>query len=275
MDKNNKNKIAKIVLENQEELIANNYILATGGKSYPASGSSGDAYEWLKNIGHNIIKTRPGLTAIILKEKFIKELEGLSLNNINLSLIKDGQKINSYSGDIIFTANGISGPASLNLSRHINTSLNNLKITLDFFPDINSSELNKKLQILFNNNGQKTFKNTLSNLLAPKLIPVILKLSNINDDKQTGLIKKIEREAIVDILKNLELNILTINGFDKAMITVGGLDVKEIDPKTMCSKIISNLFIAGELLDLDGPTGGYNLQICWSTGYVAGENAVK
>jgi len=265
--------IEKIILTNGEELVAKNYIIATGGRSYPLTGSTGDAYQWLKNCGHDIIKPNPGLAPIILKNTFIKDLEGLSLNQVKLTLFENNQKIIDISGDIIFTATGISGPAALNLSSHVNQINNNYFINLDFFPGLTELELDKNLQNLFSTHGQKDFKNILAELLKPKIIPLIIKLGNFKENKKANSITKDERKMLINLLKHFKVTILKIESFDKAMITVGGLDLKEVDPKTMRSKLISNLFIAGELLDLDGPTGGYNLQICWSTGYVAGEEA--
>lgn len=266
-------KIEKIILENGEELCAENYIIASGGRSYPLTGSTGDAYQWLKNFGHNIIKPKPGLAPIIIKDIFVKDLEGLSLSGVELNLFEDNKKTLDINGDIIFTANGISGPAALNLSSHINQVDNNSHIELDIFPELSEPELDKNLQNLFSSKGQKDFKNILSELLKPKLIPVIIKLGNFKEDKKANSITKDERIALLKLLKHFSLNILKVSSYDKAMITVGGLDIKEIDPKTMQSKLISNLYVAGELLDLNGPTGGYNLQVCWSTGYIAGENA--
>lgn len=268
-------KINKIILHNGEEISANKYILATGGRSYPLTGSTGDAYQWLKNFGHNIIKPRPGLAPIILKENYIKDIEGLSLSKVKLTLFENDKKTHDILGDIIFTSNGISGPAALNLSSHIN-SVNGISlIELDMFPEITESELDKNLQTLFSSKGQKDFKNILLELLKPKFIPIIIKLGNFKEGKKANSINKDERKKLLNLLKHFSINILKVSSYDKAMVTVGGLDVKEVDPKTMQSKLISNLYIAGEVLDLNGPTGGYNLQICWSTGYVAGENAVS
>jgi len=267
-------KITKIILADGKELSAKNYILATGGRSYPPTGSTGDAYQWLKNFGHNIIKPKPGLAPIILKDTFIKDLEGLSLSGIKLNLFENGKKIMDTTGDVIFTAKGLSGPAALNLSSYINQINNNSYISLDFFPELTEDELNKMMQNLFNTHGQKDFKNILAELLKPKLVPLIIKLGAFKEDKKTNSITKDERSMLVNLLKSFKVTILKIESFDRAMITVGGLDLKEVDPKTMRSKLISNLFIVGELLNLDGPTGGYNLQICWSTGYIAGEGAI-
>ncbi len=267
-------KIEKIILNNGEEMSAKNYIIATGGRSYPLTGSTGDAYAWLKNFGHKITKLQPGLAPISLKDFFVKDLEGLSLSGVKLNLIEDNNKLITISGDIIFTANGISGPAALNLSSHIKAGSNSL-VEIDFFPEQSELELDKNLQNLFSSKGQKDFKNILSELLKPKLSPVIIKLGNFDETKKANSITKDERKALLKLLKHFSLNILKVASYDKAMITVGGLDIKEVDPKTMQSKIISNLYLAGELLDLNGPTGGYNLQMCWSTGYVAGESALN
>ncbi|MFZ4632308.1 MAG: NAD(P)/FAD-dependent oxidoreductase [Patescibacteria group bacterium] len=266
-------KIEKIILSDKKELTAYNYIISTGGKSYPLTGSTGDAYQWLHNMGHNIIKQKPGLAPIIVREKYVKNLEGLSLSSIRLSLFEENKKIVEINGDIIFTANGISGPAALNLSSYVSQASKDSIIILDIFPDFTKDEFDKKLQQLFKENSQKDFKNILIGILQPKLIPEIISLGNFKDNKKTNSITKDERNTLLNLLKNLELNILNVASYDKAMITVGGLDLKEVDPKTMRSKLISNLFVAGELLDLNGPTGGYNLQICWSTGYVAGSSA--
>ena len=267
------NKIEKIILANGREITANNYILATGGKSYPLTGSTGDAYKWLKAMGHNIISPRPALTPIIVREKYIKELEGLSLSSVKLNLYQNNKKTIDLTGDMIFTANGISGPAGLNLSRYIDTLAGNFKIGLDFFPKLTLAELDNNLQKIFANNGQKNLKNCLLTLLSQKLTSAIINLLGLDEEKKGGIINREERQAISGLLKDWRLTVMALGDYSKAMITAGGLDLKEVNPKNMRSKIISNLFIAGELLDIDGPTGGYNLQVCWSTGYIAGENA--
>jgi len=267
------NKIEKIILASGREITANNYILATGGKSYPLTGSTGDVYKWLKAMGHNIISPRPALTPIIVREKYIKELEGLSLSSVKLNLYQNNKKTIDLTGDMIFTANGISGPAGLNLSRYIDTLAGNFKIGLDFFPKLTLAELDNNLQKIFANNGQKNLKNCLLTLLSQKLTSAIINLLGLDEEKKGGIINREERQAISGLLKDWRLTVMALGDYSKAMITAGGLDLKEVNPKNMRSKIISNLFIAGELLDIDGPTGGYNLQVCWSTGYIAGENA--
>ena len=278
-----KNKITKVILTSGQKIEADKFIIATGGKSYSITGSTGDAYAWLKKLGHTIIPPRPALVPIILKEKFIKKLEGLSLSQIQITLFNEQKKIISLNGDAIFTARGLSGPAILNLSRYINeksissdinskASAANFSLSIDLFPEINREELTKKLQSLLTKNGNKLFRNVLGNLVPLKMADLLNELAKISPNKKANAINKDDQNKIIELLKSFELEIDCLDNYDKAIITAGGVDLKEIDPKTMRSKIISNLFLAGEILDLDGPTGGFNLQVCWSTGYVAGEN---
>ncbi len=269
------NKITKLILESGESVSAKNYILACGGKSYPETGSNGEVYKLLEDLGHNIIPLRPALAPIYFKEKFVKDIEGLSVSRGGLSLFKDDKKIINILGDFIFTEKGISGPAAFSLSRYLNSSPNKYQVVLDLFPEIVPLDLDKKLQKIINDNSNKLFRNSLDGLIAPKLVPQILKLARINPEKKSNEISREERKTFIGLLKSLSFNISGLGGFDKALVTAGGVDLKEVDPKTMQSKIISNLYLAGEILDLDGPTGGYNLQAAWSTGYVAGENAVN
>ena len=267
------NKIIKIVLTSGQEIMANNFILATGGKSYPQTGSSGDGYKWLAQMSHSIISPQPCLAPLIVEADFIKALEGLSIIEAKLNLYLGAKKIASSSGDVIFTATGLSGPAALDLSRLIDPeAIKDLQVEVDFLPQLETAALDKKLQQVLAS-GTKQIKNSLDGLVMPKFKPVLFKLSQINPDKKSNLISRQERLALVKLLKNFKLKIKALAGFERAMITSGGAALTEIDPRTMRSKIISNLFICGELLALAGPTGGYNLQICWSTGWVAGEDA--
>ena len=268
------NKITKIVLNNNEEIIAHNYIIATGGRSYPDTGSTGDAYLWLKKLGHSIITPQPALSPIVVKESLVKKLEGLSLDAVTLSLFEDNKKIASLTGDIVFTKNGVSGPVAMDLTRFIKGT-EKLVLKIDFLPDYTVESLDEYLRDTFSRHGTKLFRNSLDGLVKPKLQYLLSDLLSISVDKTASVINREERKALVNFLKNLTLKIQSIGGWDKAIITRGGVALNEINPKNMQSKIISNLFIAGELLDLDGPSGGYNLQICWTTGYLAGEGAVN
>lgn len=267
-------KITKLILADRSEIKAKKFIIATGGNSYQKSGSSGDAYVWLKELGHKIIKPRPALAPIILKENFIRELEGLSFSDVLLELYKDKKKIGVESGDFIFTARGLSGPAALNLSRLITKEDKiDLIIKIDFFPEETSADLDKKIRELIELNSRESIRNILSKLTQKRLVDFILTNKNIAPAKKGADLTKLERSLIINFLKDFTVHILTLGDFSEAMISSGGVDLKEVDQKTMASKLYSNLYLAGEILDLDGPTGGYNLQVAWTSGYLAGESA--
>lgn len=265
----------KIILKDQTEISAKKIIIACGGKSYPSSGSSGDAYAWLKNMGHKIIAPQPALCQITVKDE-IKKLEGLSIKNSALSLYKAGKKIAEENGDFIFTARGLSGPSALNLSRvAARQKIVGLKLKIDFFPGETKENLDERIKLAIGENKQSSIRNILSRLCHKRLAEFVLEQININPDKKGNGLTRLERFALGNFLKEYELSVSGTGGFNEAMITLGGVDLKEVDPKTMASKILANLYLAGEILDLDGPTGGYNLQASWTTGYLAGENAAK
>lgn len=263
-------KIEKIIFYDSSTLIADNYLIATGGKSYKATGSSGDGYAFLEKMGHTIVKPRPALSPIVCEESFIKELEGLSLKNVSIRILQNNKEKASEFGEALFTANGMSGPIILNLSNSIDDPVEEYKLKIDFKPALSLEEMDKRLQNDFKKYNNKQFKNALDDLLPKKLIPIFIRLSKIDPAKQTNSVSKEERKRLLGLFKNFELNIQNIVGYEKAIVTKGGVDIKEINPKTMKSKIIDNLYVAGEVLDIDGPTGGYNLQICWSSGFVVG-----
>jgi predicted Rossmann fold flavoprotein len=258
-----------------KKIYADNFILATGGKSYPATGSVGAGYAFVKSLGHTILKTAPALTPIKIKEDWAKNLQGLSLENIELTFFSAGKKQAIYSGEILFTHFGISGPLVLNVSKQIGALLKNgeVEIRIDLEPNLSFSELDQKLQNDFRENSNKNFINYLPEILPKKMIETIVDLVGIDPKRKINFVTKEERKNLAKLIKNLELTVSGLLGFDQAMVTSGGVNLKEINPKTMQSKILNNLFFAGEIIDLDGPTGGYNLQICWSTGYVAGTHA--
>lgn len=267
-------RIEKIILANHEEIIADNFVICTGGKSYPITGSTGDGYKWVEKIGHTITRISPSLAPIVIKESYVKELEGLSLKNVEISVYKDDKKINSRFGDAIFTVNGMSGPIVLDMSKAISKELpGKVRMQIDFKPALDFIKLDKRIQRDFQKGSNKLFKNSLDGLLPKKLIPVIIRLSEIDPDKKVNSITKEERRKLLHLLKEFSLEIKELEGFKRAIITTGGIELNEVDQKTMKSKLIDNLYFAGEILDLDGPTGGYNLQVCWATGYVAGESA--
>lgn len=262
--------IQKVVLKSGEEFSASKYAITTGGKSYPKTGSTGDAYGWLKTMGHVIIEPKPALTPIRIKEKWVKDLEGLSLEHIKLTLFENGKETGAENGEILFTKDGLSGPVVLNLSGKI--SGKSAKIRLDFEPELSTDALGQKLLVGLDRQKNRLVKNVLDGWLPARLVECLLRTVGVEITTKVHDLHKDERKRLVYSLKNFELEVNGMTGFDKAMLTKGGVGLKEVDPKTMRSKIIDNLYLAGEILDLDGPTGGYNLQMCLSTGYVAGDN---
>ncbi|MBU3208363.1 NAD(P)/FAD-dependent oxidoreductase [Clostridium algidicarnis] len=261
--------ITSVVLQSGEEIKADNFILCTGGVSYPQTGSSGDGYRFAKKLGHNIIKAKPSLVPIEIKEEWIKDLQGLSLKNVELSVIKNNKIMFKEFGEMIFTHYGISGPIVLTSSRYVNNK-ESYKIKIDLKPSLDISTLDNRVQKDFMKYINKDFKNALIDLLPSKLIDVIIMLSEISPEKKVNTITKDERKTLVNLLKNIEVNVKGLRSIDEAIVTAGGIDTKEIDSSTMKSKIIDNLYFAGEVIDVDAFTGGYNVQIALSTGYLAG-----
>ena len=267
------NRIDRLILADGSEVSADKFIICTGGKSYPLSGSTGDAYKWLGQLGHKIVDPRPALVPVIVKDKFIKDLEGISLKEVEINCYQADKKFSSTTGPVIFTANGLSGPAILNMSEIIGRlGPKDTQIKIDFFPNLDFSQLDQKLREDFSSRN-KMLKNSLDQLIPSRLADILIKLSNLDGRTKVNLVSREERKKLVSFLKEFTLTISGLAGYDQAMVTAGGVDLKEVDPKTMKSKIINNLYLAGEVLDLSGPTGGYNLQLSWTTGYLAGENA--
>ncbi len=280
------NKVTSI-LTNKGEYKADKYILATGGASYPLTGSTGELFGILSTLGHNIVPLRPALTDIVtpfidmqgrkvpLKE--MPKIQGLSLKNVTVSVInKDSKKvIFSEFGEMIFTDKGISGPIILTLSSYITRkSLESLLINIDLKPALDENKLSDRILRDFEANSNKQFKNSLNALLPSSMIPFIIKLSKINPDKKVNLITKEERLCLVRALKNITLHIAELGPMERAIITSGGVSTKEINPKTMQSKKYENLYFAGEMIDIDALTGGFNLQLAMSTGYASGKNTI-
>lgn len=266
----NGKKITKIVLKNGKKLSADYFILATGGLSYPKTGSTGEGLLFAKELGHNIIDPKPSLVPIKVEEKWVKDLQGLSLKNIKF-IIKDDKDKTLYEefGEMIFTHFGISGPVVLSGSRVVNLKPN-LRAVINLKPALSFEELDKRIQRDFAKNLNKDFKNALNDLLPSKIINTVVQLSGINESKKVNSITKEERKRLVYLLQNFQLKIKGLRPISEAIITSGGIDVKEINPSTMKSKIIDNLYFAGEMIDVDGYTGGFNIQIALSTGYLAG-----
>ena len=263
------------LITNKGEIVANSYILCTGGKSFPGTGSTGDGFRWSVDLGHNVTELKPALTPLSISEDWVKSLQGLTLKNVRVNVLLNGEKKESIFGEMLFTHFGVSGPIILTISKNVGLLMKkgNVTLSLDLKPALDWTKLDNRLQRDFLKYQNRFFRNSLDELLPQKLIPVIVRLSGIDPEKQVNSITREERHRLVNILKSLDMTVTGLLGFEHSLITSGGVNIKEIDPKTMRSKLIENLFFAGEIIDVDGPTGGYNLQICWSTGYIAGENA--
>lgn len=268
------NSIEGVRLRDGSKKYADCVIVATGGLSYSSTGSTGDGYSFARQAGHTIKECHPALVPFVVKESWCKELQGLSLKNVEITLFNDDKKVYDGFGEMLFTHFGISGPLILSASSLYVKRMygKNAKLNLDLKPALTIEQLDKRLLRDFEKNQNRQFKNSLDELLPAKMIPVIVKLSEILPEKQVNEITKEERRRLIDLIKGMKMTITGVRGFEEAIITQGGINVKEVNPSTMESKIIKNLYFAGELLDVDAMTGGFNLQIAWSTGYLAGEN---
>jgi predicted Rossmann fold flavoprotein len=255
--------------------LADSVLIATGGMSYPKTGSDGDGYRFARQAGHTVIPLKPSLVPIVSEENYCSEMMGLSLKNVTLTLkdIKSRKTLYSEMGEMLFTHFGVSGPLVLSASSHIRNMENNrYKLEIDLKPALSEKTLEARLQRDFAENINKDFANSLNKLLPAKIIPVIVKLSGIPADKKVNQITKQERQNLVSLLKAFPITVKAFRPIDEAIVTCGGVKASEISPKTMESKLINGLYFAGEVIDIDGYTGGFNLQIAFSTGYAAGIN---
>lgn len=249
------------------------FAICTGGLSYQSTGSTGDGYRLAKSVGHSITDIEPALISLVASNGFVPKLQGLSLRNISIKLLDGEKEIYSDFGEMLFTHYGVSGPVILSASSHMtHPKEHNYKIVIDLKPALDEQTLDKRIQRDFAENTNKDFINSLSKLLPNKLIPVIVKLSGIEPSEKVNQITKVQRQNLVSLLKNFTVNISDFRPINEAIITSGGVDVKEINPKTMGSKIVDNLYFAGEVIDVDAYTGGFNLQVAFSTGYLCGMN---
>ncbi|MBD5087729.1 MAG: NAD(P)/FAD-dependent oxidoreductase [Clostridiales bacterium] len=247
-------------------------IVATGGISYPSTGSTGDGYRLAKDMGHQVTKLYPALVPFEIEDTFVKGLQGLSLKNVGLTLFAGKKKIYDGFGEMLFTHFGISGPLVLSASSYVSGYIQkqSMEVEIDLKPALTEEQLHARILRDFEEIHNKQFKNGLDKLLPQKLIPVIVELSGIQKNKSINSVTKEERNRLVNLLKHFRMAVKGLRGYNEAIITKGGISVKDINPQTMESKIINGLYFVGEVLDLDALTGGYNLQIAWSTGYLAG-----
>lgn len=268
-------KFQSILLSDGKKVPGNACIIATGGISYPSTGSTGDGYRFARQAGHSVTELFPSLVPMEVKEPYIMELQGLSLRNVNAAIYDGTKKIYEEFGEMLFTHYGVSGPIIISASSLIGPVLNekNLRLTIDLKPALSMEQLDQRVLRDFGENRNKQFKNAVDKLFPAKLKPVMLELCKIDPDKKVHEISREERLRFVSLIKNLEMTLTGLRGFNEAIITKGGVDVRQIDPKTMESKLVRGLYFTGEVLDLDALTGGFNLQIAWSTAYLAG-NAV-
>lgn len=266
--------ISGVLLEDCRKLYADAVILATGGFSYQSTGSTGDGYRFAEESGHRMTAITPSLVPLETKEDWVTQLQGLSLKNVSIRITKGKKKLYEDFGEMLFTHFGLSGPMILSASAAIKSEYlkEDLSLSIDLKPALDKEQLDKRILREFDEAINKQFKNVVPKLLPAKMIPIIIELSQIDGEKKVNEITKEERMNFVNLLKSLPITITGTRGWNEAIITKGGVSVKDVNPSTMESKVVKQLYFAGELLDLDAMTGGYNLQIAWSTGYLAGNS---
>ncbi|QQR82813.1 NAD(P)/FAD-dependent oxidoreductase [Candidatus Campbellbacteria bacterium] len=271
--------IVGVQLKSKKILHGKSIIIATGGTSRPETGSTGDAYAWLKKIGHTVVVPTPSLVPVALKDAWIKKLAGVALSDIKLTIFQNEKKHSVAKGKILFTHVGVSGPTILNMSKDIGELLKygdgEVILALDLLPTHDYGKLNSALQTLFKEHDKKKFHNALSNLIPKALVPIVIGLSEINGETHCNSITREQRLKLVNVLKHIPMHVKKLLGSDKAIITSGGVVLSEVDFKTMQSRLFPNLYIIGDMLNIDRPSGGYSLQLCWTTGFVAGTSASK
>ena len=263
-----------VVLKDKRQMCAGSVIVATGGLSYPRTGACKDGYAFAKDAGHSIVDVQPSLVPFELADTCCKDLMGISLKNVSVTIYADQKKVYSDFGEMLFTHFGVSGPIIIKASTYIHKYLDkDLRLTIDLKPALDEKQLDERILKDFQIFQNKQLKNSLDKLMLRALVPVVIEKGKLDGDKKVNELTKEERKVLGNVIKNLPFSITGLRGWDEAIITKGGVKVKEIDPGTMESKITKGLFFAGEVLDLDAHTGGYNLQIAWSTGYLAGINS--
>lgn len=273
----NKDRITGVIFKNGQKMEADSVILACGGASYPLTGSTGDGYGMVTKLGHTLEPVKPALIPFNIEEEWCKSLQGLSLKNVAITVLDDKKSIYNGFGEMLFTHFGVSGPLILSASSYYSKKCygKRVRLILDLKPALTEEQLDKRLLRDFEENNNKQFKNSLNHLFPAKLVPIMIMLSGISGDKIVNTITKEERKNFAALIKNLPMTITGEREIKEAIITQGGIKVKEINPSTMESKIIAGLYFAGEIIDVDALTGGFNLQVAWSTGYLAGTSAAE
>ena len=276
-----KGKFNKVVLKDTTTQTADACIVATGGLSYRSTGSTGDGFRFAENVGHKVTQCFPSLVPMETKEPWICELQGLSLRNVEAKILDGKKELYKDFGEMLFTHFGVSGPLIISASSYVgkkfmdkNGQKKELTLEIDLKPALTEEQLDQRVLSDFEENHNRQFKNAITKLFPTKLIPVMLELGGIDSEKKVNSIEKEERKQFVHLIKHFRMTLTGLRDYPEAIITKGGVNVKEIDPGTMESKLVKGLYFAGEVLDLDALTGGFNLQIAWSTGYAAG-NAIQ
>ncbi len=264
--------ITAVNLKGGEKIYAKKFVVATGGTSRPETGSTGEGFLWLKSLGHTIVESDSALVPVSVSDKWVRNAQGVTLKDIKLTTFQNNQKQESHKGKILFTHFGISGPTILNMSKDIGELLKygEVIIKLDLLPTLDHGMLNRKLQELFKLDDKKKIKNSLGSLIPSALVDAVIELAKIDADKTNNGVSREERLKLIDVIKGMPMNVTGLLGSDKAVVSSGGVVLTEVDFKTMQSRIIPNLYLVGDVLNIDRPSGGYSLQLCWTTGWVAG-----
>lgn len=265
----------------KETIVAKSYILATGGTSHPDTGSTGEGFRWLEKIGHTVIAPDAALVPVKISEKWVRDLAGVSNQNAKLTLVENGKRTESRTGRMVFAHFGISGPLVLNFSKEIREAIeykqpqDKIELSLDIMPDYDNATLDKHVQEIFQKNQNKKLKNALKDLVTPAMTPAVLFLTKLDPEKEINIVSREERLTLTKTLKDMRMTPTGFLGKEKAIVASGGVKLEEVDFRTMQSRLFPNLYLVGDVLDIDRPSGGYSLQLCWTTGWVAGTDAAS
>lgn len=265
----------------KETIVAKSYILATGGTSHPETGSTGEGFNWLSKIGHTVVAPDAALVPVKIKEKWVRDLSGVSHQNAKITIVENNKKTLSRVGRMVFAHFGISGPLVLNFSKEIREAIeyaqpgDKIELSLDIMPDFDNTKLDLRVQEVFKVNQNKKLKNALKDLVTPALCSTIFDLTKLDPEKEVNIVSREERLTLVKLLKDMRMTPVGFLGKEKAIVASGGVKLEEVDFKTMQSRLFSNLYLIGDVLDIDRPSGGYSLQLCWTTGWVAGTDSGK
>lgn len=264
-------------LPDGSKIRAKNFVVAVGGSSRPETGSTGDGFKWLKALGHRIIPASTALVPIALADSWVKKIQGVTLTEIKLTTLLDGEKQAVRKGKLLFTHVGVSGPTVLNMSRSIGELLpyGEVVVLLDLLPQFDHGALKAKMHFVLTSESNKKIKNSLTRLIPSALVPVVLELCHIDPEKFSHSVSREERIALIALIKAIPLHVKELLGVDKAIVSSGGVALTEVNFKTMQSRVIPNVYIIGDMLNIDRPSGGYSLQLCWTTGFVAGTHAAE